>query len=213
MILQPGTVTGQARLDSHLLVGVEVAVSLVNALTCRAQYGRPTKPPQTNPELRSAGRLALESCGLSVRVSDAQARELAHVAAQLRPIFEALAAGAVDTAAELINARLQDYRAHPRLDRHNGQPWHLHFHTSSAGLADAWGASTATGLAVVVGTNQQHRLGACDAPVCERVYFDLTRNGSRRFCSIGCQNRVKATAYRNRTAERRVTVAAAPSNR
>jgi predicted RNA-binding Zn ribbon-like protein len=39
------------------------------------------------------------------------------------------------------------------------------------------------------------------------VFVDLSRNGSRRFCSAACQNRTKAAALR---ARRRAGLQAAP---
>jgi predicted RNA-binding Zn ribbon-like protein len=36
----------------------------------------------------------------------------------------------------------------------------------------------------------------CTAPHCDRVYVDTSRNGSKRFCSTACQNRVKAATFR-----------------
>ncbi|MPZ28052.1 MAG: hypothetical protein GEV12_16990 [Micromonosporaceae bacterium] len=44
------------------------------------------------------------------------------------------------------------------------------------------------------------RLGTCGADDCDRVFLDGSKNGSRRFCSITCQNRVKAAAFRRRRA-------------
>ncbi|MFC6935784.1 CGNR zinc finger domain-containing protein [Actinomadura yumaensis] len=35
-------------------------------------------------------------------------------------------------------------------------------------------------------------------PHCDRVYVDTSRNGTRRFCSTACQNRVKTAAFRAR---------------
>jgi predicted RNA-binding Zn ribbon-like protein len=32
------------------------------------------------------------------------------------------------------------------------------------------------------------------------VFIDVSKNGSRRFCSTTCQNRVKAAAFRGRHA-------------
>jgi predicted RNA-binding Zn ribbon-like protein len=49
---------------------------------------------------------------------------------------------------------------------------------------------------VVLGSEQQGRLGTCAAPRCDRVYVDVSRNATRRFCSTACQNRVKAAAFR-----------------
>jgi len=42
------------------------------------------------------------------------------------------------------------------------------------------------------------RLGVCTAPRCDRVYVDTSRNGTRRYCSTSCQNRVKTAAFRAR---------------
>ncbi len=52
----------------------------------------------------------------------------------------------------------------------------------------------------MLGGELYDRLGVCTAPHCDRVYVDTTRNGSRRFCSTACQNRVKAAAFRERHA-------------
>jgi predicted RNA-binding Zn ribbon-like protein len=91
---------------------------------------------------------------------------------------------------------LADTGARPRLDRHDGEPWHLHFHGAEDSLVTGWAAGCATGLAVVLGSDLRGRLGVCTAPRCDRVYVDTSRNATRRFCSTSCQNRVKAAAFR-----------------
>lgn len=198
-ILDGSAITGQARLDSHLVENVGVATALVNAFTCQAQYGKPTATPRSDTERRAAAAAALPAADpKGGGVSRAYAADLAGLAAQLRQIFQALAVGSLDAAARLVNDGLHDYQARPHLDRQGQQPWRLHFHASASDPTHAWGASTITGLAVVIGAAQARRLGTCHAPSCDRVYFDLTRNGSRRFCSTICQDRVKSRAYRNR---------------
>ena len=71
---------------------------------------------------------------------------------------------------------------------------------ADAEWAPSWAAPMATGLAIVLGNPAVDRLGLCNAPVCDRVYIDVSRNGTRRFCSTACQNRVKAAAFRARKA-------------
>ena len=61
-----------------------------------------------------------------------------------------------------------------------------------------WGAGCATGLAVVVDSQATGRLGVCRAEGCDRVYVDVSRNASRRFCSESCLNRTKVAAFRAR---------------
>jgi predicted RNA-binding Zn ribbon-like protein len=91
--------------------------------------------------------------------------------------------------------------AHPALERHDGEPWHIRFHAADeASRAKGWAAGCATGLAIVLGGELYDRLGVCTAPHCDRVYVDTSRNGSRRFCSTACQNRVKSAAFRERHA-------------
>ena len=97
-----------------------------------------------------------------------------------------------------MNALLASTGARPALDRHDGEGWHLHFHGAQDGLANGWAAGCATGLAIVLGTDDRGRLGVCTAPRCDRVYVDASRNGTRRFCSTTCQNRVKTAAFRSR---------------
>ena len=65
-------------------------------------------------------------------------------------------------------------------------------------LATGWVAGCATGLAFAIGSNLAGRPGICDSQGCDRVYVDISRNFSKRFCSLACQNRTKAAAYRTR---------------
>jgi len=49
-----------------------------------------------------------------------------------------------------------------------------------------------------VGTGQADRIGTCSAAACDRAYVDVSRNGTKRFCSTACQNRAKTAAFRAR---------------
>jgi len=185
---------------SHVDAVVTVAVSLVNALTPGQAHGRDYQPP-AGDRLPVAVTAALRT-GLptAATVTAAQAGELTTTAGWLRVVFDSVDRGDVDAAAMTVNALLAQTGAHPQLDRHDGEPWHLHFHGATDSVAQGWAAGCATGLAVVLGTDMYDRLGVCTAPRCDRVYVDVSRNGTRRFCSTACQNRVKAAAFRARQA-------------
>jgi predicted RNA-binding Zn ribbon-like protein len=175
---------------------VTVAVRLVNALTPGQAHGRPYLPPE-GAALAAAATAALRAAPRDApKVTPQEAAGFLPVAGAMRAVFEATAAGRTDAAARLVNEMLARYGAAPRLDRHDGEPWHLHFHGAEDSLVTSWAAGCATGLAVVLGTDQQGRLGVCAAPRCDRVYVDTSRNATRRFCSVSCQNRVKAAAFR-----------------
>jgi len=179
---------------------VTVAVSLVNALTPGEAHGRTFASPSGDARI-AAVTAALRTGQPGARqVTATEAAGLTATAAQLRVVFDSVRDGNVDGAAQHVNVLLATTGAHPQLDRHDGEPWHLHFRGSTDSLAQGWAAGCATGLAVALGTEMYDRLGVCTAPRCDRVYVDTSRNGMRRFCSTACQNRVKAATFRARRA-------------
>lgn len=199
MILDPTAVPGQVEFASDLIARIEVAASLVNEFATSSAGGRPVPPPADDRELRVRAERALREAGaLGRRPNTAQARGLQELALELRRIFEALHEGRSDDAAERLNRLLAASGAVPHLHRSGAQPVHLHFHRPDAGLVRGWTAGCAVGLAYVLGSGHGDRLGICAGPGCERVFVDLSKNGSRRFCSTTCQNRVKAASYRAR---------------
>jgi predicted RNA-binding Zn ribbon-like protein len=186
--------------NSHTNTMVGSAVAVVNLLTPGEERGRDYEPP-AGAELAAGLNALFMSAGSRSRATPAQAAELGPVASGLRAVFTAVSDGDLDRAAGQVNAMLAHTGAHPELERHDGEPWHLHFHAlGPASLAVNWAAGFAAALAVVLGGEYHDRLGVCTAPRCDRVYVDTSRNGSKRFCSTACQNRVKAAVFRERHA-------------
>ncbi|MET8339418.1 CGNR zinc finger domain-containing protein [Streptosporangium canum] len=184
--------------NSHADAIVRVAVGLVNELTPGERRGRAFPLPLPR-ELAAAAAEGLRAGYPNHReVTEGEAGELVEIAARLRGVFDAVATGDIDAAALQVNGLLEETRARPLLDRHDGEPWHLHFHGPGGTMAGDWAASCATGLAIVLGSEFHDRLGVCTAPHCDRVYVDVSRNGTRRFCGTACQNRVKTAAFRAR---------------
>jgi predicted RNA-binding Zn ribbon-like protein len=182
--------------NSHTDAVIRVAVELVNLLTPGELRGRPYLPPGGDTRTAAVGAVLAGAGGREA--TQEEAAELCFVAAELRGAFEAVGAGKVDEAARQVNAMLMRTGARPELERHDGEPWHLHFHAADRSLPSGWAAGCATGLAVVLGSDLHDRLGVCTAPRCDRVYVDTSRNGTRRYCSTSCQNRVKTAAFRAR---------------
>jgi predicted RNA-binding Zn ribbon-like protein len=120
----------------------------------------------------------------------------------LREVVEALRKRDLDRAASRLNDLLARHPAKPHLAKERGR-WRLHHHPVQAALVPMWTSICAEGLARRIGEGHGHRFGACERPACRRVFFDLSRNGSRRFCSTRCQNRVKAAAFRSRIARKK----------
>lgn len=184
--------------NSHLDAVVLVAVDLVNILTPGWARGRTYEPPAGSTLRTRICNALRDGQPATGPLTAPQAAEFQDVAGQLRAVFSATAEGDLDAAAGRVNDMLARTGARPRLDRHDGEPWHLHYHGAGDTLVTGWAAGCATGLAVVLGSDLRGRLGVCTAPRCDRVYVDASRNGTRRFCSVSCQNRVKATAFRAR---------------
>ncbi|WP_198946211.1 CGNR zinc finger domain-containing protein [Pseudofrankia asymbiotica] len=167
----------------------------MNLLTEGERRGRAYLPPAGTERIAQLNTL-FEGRSQAV-TTEAEADEFAGVAVGLRAVFTAIAARNIDAAARQVNGMLKATGAHPSLQRHDGQAWHIHFHAADErSLADNWAAGYATALAIVVGGEHVDRLGVCTAAHCDRVYVDTSRNGSKRFCSTACQNRIKAAAFR-----------------
>ena len=119
---------------------------------------------------------------------------------RLRTRLHAIFAAADEpTAVQLVNALVADARTTPRLTDHDDWPLHMHYYAPGARLAEHLAADCGMALAFVLAAGERQRLTTCDAPECERVLVDLSRNRSRRYCdSKTCGNRLHVAAYRAR---------------
>ena len=125
--------------------------------------------------------------------------ELAAVLA-LRPRLERVWELAEDDAADLVNALLREASALPQLVKHDNWGYHLHATQAGAPLADRMAVEAAMAFTDVIRTGQLDRLRLCAAHDCDHVHVDLSKNRSRRFCSLSCSNRTNVAAYRSRRA-------------
>ncbi|MGI5130402.1 CGNR zinc finger domain-containing protein [Pseudonocardia sp. CA-107938] len=179
------------------------AIALINGVTPGRRGGRPVVAlagKELTAAVTEALTVGMRFDGDGELVDDADAARIADLATKLRAVIEDVDAGRVDDAARRVNDLLIETEARPTLARHDGEPWHLHFHAADAPPPISWVAPMATGLAVMIGNPSIERLGICTAPDCDRAYVDTSRNGTRRFCSTTCQNRVKTAAFRARKA-------------
>jgi predicted RNA-binding Zn ribbon-like protein len=103
-----------------------------------------------------------------------------------------------DDAVDAINGMLRRARALPRLARHDGSPWHLHATEPDAPLAERIRVEVALALVDVIRSGEIDRLRHCEADNCAGLLVDLSRNGSKRFCSVRCGNRMNMIAFRER---------------
>ena len=104
----------------------------------------------------------------------------------------------IDGIVEVTNSMLREASALPFLIKHDQFDWHLHATPSDAPLAERMQVEVALALADVVRSGVTDRLRVCAADACEGVLVDFSRNGSKRFCSVRCGNRMNQLAYRER---------------
>lgn len=130
----------------------------------------------------------------------AELGEVIELRGRLRDLWQA---PDVEAAADLVNALLRSSDLKPQLTDHDGHDWHLHAADAGAPLAQRMKAELAMAFAELIRARATDRLRICDAPECDAVLVDLSRNHSRRYCDTGnCGNRLHVAAYRARKATR-----------
>lgn len=142
----------------------------------------------------------LERHGYSGRF-DRDEAELAEVVATRKMLSRMWRLDA-DQAVPELNRVLRDASALPFLIKHDSFDWHLHATEADAPLAERIRVEVALALADVIRSQAWGRLRACGAHDCDGVLLDLSRNGSKRFCSIRCGNRMNQLAHRERSGVR-----------
>jgi predicted RNA-binding Zn ribbon-like protein len=133
--------------------------------------------------------------------TEADIAELHRVRDRLREIF---LAPDHTTSATILNQLLAELEVQPYLTDHDGT-WHLHYAPEEASLGQRVGATTAMGLASVIGEYGFERLGVCSADNCKDVFVDMSRNRSRRYCNEICSSRMNVAAYRARHKQKSAT--------
>lgn len=101
---------------------------------------------------------------------------------------------------EQINALLRQLAAPPELRVDRQGRWSLRAVPRRPGTIDEFVLDVVTGLACLVEATELDRFSTCADGRCDHIAFDLSRNRSRRFCSIACSNRHAVAAYRARRA-------------
>src|SRR4051812_37958246 len=117
---------------------------------------------------------------------------------ELRPVFEASAAGDTQAVVDGLNELMVRHPITPQISRHD--PGHLHIHAASKTqtVAELLVGESLLGLANLVCDLGPTRLGLCAAVPCTNVYVDTSPNQSRRYCSDRCSSRANVAAYRAR---------------
>ncbi|WP_409490900.1 CGNR zinc finger domain-containing protein [Amycolatopsis sp. cmx-11-12] len=129
--------------------------------------------------------------------------DLAEVRALRETVRAVLERANTDAAgiAILINDGLRRSRATPAL-RHDHDRWWTEVTSDTDRCAAHLAATTLSALAGVIATLGPTRLGVCAGQNCRGTFVDLSRNGSKQFCTRTCAHRASVAAYRSRRSPR-----------
>lgn len=123
-------------------------------------------------------------------------REVHELREELRPLFDC---GTDTQACTLLNRLISQAAVTPRMTDHDGYSWHIHYFAPGASLRDHLTVDCGMAMAQVVASGERERLRRCEAPDCDQVLVDLSRNRSKRYCDARtCGNRLHVAAYRER---------------
>ena len=135
-----------------------------------------------------------------LRLTRADLAEVRALRETVRAVLERANTDAAGTAA-LINDGLRRSRATPAL-RHDHDRWWTEVTSDTNRCAAHLAATTLSALASVIATLGPTRLGVCAGQNCRGTYVDLSRNGSKQFCTRTCAHRASVAAYRSRQSPR-----------
>jgi predicted RNA-binding Zn ribbon-like protein len=105
----------------------------------------------------------------------------------------------VATAAKWVNHELSQIRIEPLLIEHDSSPLHVHWTHTDSTFDDQVLADVLMAVAQTLVDHGTSRFGRCRAQDCDHLFYDTTRNRSRRFCNDArCASRTHTASHRAR---------------
>ena len=177
---------------------LQTAVDLANTL-------KPIKGEdalETVEQLRDFldGQFPAGTAGPRRRLTRADLAEVRAVRETVRTVLERANTDA-GGAADLINDGLRSNGATPAL-RHDHDRWWTEVTSDTDRCSAHLATTTLSALASVIATLGPARLGVCAGPTCRSTFVDLSRNGSKQYCTRTCAHRASVAAYRSRHTSR-----------
>lgn len=174
---------------SEIRLTLEAAMGLVNA--------------HEADELDTRALLAEAGFGRAAQASEASIQRLVHRIGDLVTLMGALPDLDIATASAQVNEELTELPISPSIADHGEVGPHMHWTPATARFDDQVMSDILMALAQELCENGTDRFGCCAANHCERLYYDNTRNRSRRFCDDPrCASRTHTADHRARRRKR-----------
>jgi hypothetical protein len=176
--------------DTEVRLTLEAMVDLVNALI-------DARRDRTETDVRTL----LHDHGFT-RALDAPDASIGRVEWRMNDMadrFSTLATARVEPTVAWINHELAELHITPSLTDHDGAELHIHWTPVTAPFDEQVLTDFFMALAQETCDHGTSRFGTCAAADCEHLFYDATRNGSRRFCSDPrCASRTHTADHRAR---------------
>ncbi len=176
--------------DTEIRLTLEAMVDLVNALSDARESGE-----------RADVRGLLDSHGFT-KANSASAASIERVESRMNELLDKLATLATSEpqpTVQWINRELADLHITPSLTDHDGAGLHIHWTSESAAFDQQVIADVLMALGQDICDHGTGRFGTCAAATCDHLFYDATRNGSRRFCADPrCASRTHTADHRAR---------------
>lgn len=192
--------------DAEVRVTLEAAIDLVNLLADSTDVSHRARSSATGrQDLTAEVRGLLVQHGFT-RAPDASVASLQRVEARMRrlvPKLRSLPDDDIVAAVRWVNEELHAIRIEPSLTSHDGAPLHLHWTSATATFDDQVAADVLMALAQELVQHGTDRFGTCAAAECASLFYDTTKNRSRRFCADPrCASRTHTAEHRARRRQR-----------
>lgn len=184
-------------LDEEIRGTVDAAIELANATLDDAEL------QGTREDLAARQRQVLIDHDF-VRATSATDPEMQALVDRCVPIarlLDTLPGAALPDAVARVNAALESCAIAPSLSAHDGFALHIHWTSPTTPFAHQVAVDLLMAVAQTLCDHGVERFGRCAADDCRRLFYDATKNRSRRFCSDPrCASRTHTAAHRARRA-------------
>ena len=171
--------------ETEVRLTLDAVVELSNSLT----NGRPN----------ARNILAARGFARADAASQASVDRLTNKLSALVEVFSALPDMDDTTAATAVNEELTELDIEPSIVSHDGVGPHIHWTPSTSTFDNQVLADLLMALAQELCESGTIRFGRCAAHDCEDVFYDGTRNRSKRFCSDPrCASKTHTAEHRAR---------------